>query len=183
MPTNRPSRWRTAGSSSATASSRRCASGTGSSIEFDLHLRRLRDGLAVLAIPLPPSDPEIADAVRTVVDANGLADAAVRLTVSRGTPAGRGTPPGRLARPRPTIVIQAWPHHGAPASLATEGLRLDHLRPAPRRRPPARPGQDDLARRPRARQARGHRGRRRRRARPHARRASSPRRRPRTSRP
>jgi len=95
----------------------------GTAIELELHLGRLREGLSALQIPLPASDGELASAIAAVVAANAPRDAAVRLTVSRGAPAGRGLlPPGRqdLA---PTVVVQAWPHAGPPVDLVERGVR------------------------------------------------------------
>jgi branched-subunit amino acid aminotransferase/4-amino-4-deoxychorismate lyase len=49
-------------------------------------------------------------------------DAALRITVSRGTTTGRGMlPPGWRDMP-PTTVIHAWPHHAPPASLLRDGV-------------------------------------------------------------
>ncbi len=72
----------------------------GVAIELALHLDRLREGLRVLAIP--PAMERRRDRGRdcaVVASANAPADAAVRITVSRGAPNGRGLLPRRLARP------------------------------------------------------------------------------------
>ena len=96
----------------------------GVAIELDLHLRRLRDGLAVLQIPLLLDDTALAAAISETVESNAPDDAAVRVTVSRGAPLGRGLLPAGWHDLSPTVVVQAWPHHGAPPALAAQGLRL-----------------------------------------------------------
>ena len=58
----------------------------GVAIEIELHLARLREGMEILAIPMPRSDEELLGAIRAVVAANAPEDAAVRITVSRGAP-------------------------------------------------------------------------------------------------
>jgi branched-chain amino acid aminotransferase len=92
-------------------------------IELDLHLRRLREGLAVLEIPLSRSDTEVAGAISVTVAMNAPADAAVRVTVSRGATPVRGLlPPGRRDL-RATLVVQAWPNAGAVPALVERGVR------------------------------------------------------------
>jgi len=95
----------------------------GVAIELDLHLRRLRDGLEALEIRLPWSDADVASAIRATVAVNAPADAAVRLTVSRGAPPARGLLPAGWHDLRATLVVQAWPHAGAPAALLERGVR------------------------------------------------------------
>lgn len=72
------------------------------------HLERLRRGAERIGLPLPDG---LADAVRATVTANGLADAAVRLTVSRGPGDGLAPPEA----PAPTVVITARPYRPDPA--------------------------------------------------------------------
>ena len=84
---------------------------------MDAHLDRLRRGCEALRLPFPDGLPE---AVRAVLDANGLADAAVRVTLTRG-PGGRGASP-RGAGP-PTVLVTASPVHHAPETYE-RGLRL-----------------------------------------------------------
>ena len=68
------------------------------------HLARMRDGAAVLSLALPWSDEAVAAGVAAVLDAAPHADAALRLTLTRG-PAPRGLlPPGGA---RPTLLIAA----------------------------------------------------------------------------
>jgi branched-chain amino acid aminotransferase len=82
----------------------------GVAIELSLHLARLRDGLGIMAIPMPWTDGQLAVAIAATVEANAPADAAVRITVSRGAPTRRGLLPAGWRDLRPTVVIQAWPH-------------------------------------------------------------------------
>jgi branched-chain amino acid aminotransferase len=95
----------------------------GMSIELDGHLRRLRAGLATLEIPLSWSDADVAAAITATVAANAPADAAVRITVSRGAPASRGLLPAGWRDIRATLVVQAWPNPGVPAPLLERGVR------------------------------------------------------------
>ncbi|MCU0483815.1 MAG: aminotransferase class IV [Chloroflexi bacterium] len=91
-------------------------------VDLAIHLRRLRDGLAALAIPMPFDDGELAAAIAAVVTATAPADASVRITVSRGVLAGRGTLPRGWQEARPTVAIQAWPFVPAPAGLLRRGV-------------------------------------------------------------
>lgn len=105
----------------------------GVAIEIGLHLARLREGLGILAIPMPFSDAELATAIAAVVaanapddaadDADAPNDAAVRITVSRGAPVGRGLLPAGWRELVPTIVIQAWPHVPVGAHVLARGVR------------------------------------------------------------
>lgn len=75
------------------------------------HIERLERSAARIGLPLPTG---LADAASQTAAANGLAEAAVRLTVSRGPgPAGL-EPPESV---RPTVVIAARPAPAPPASV------------------------------------------------------------------
>jgi branched-chain amino acid aminotransferase len=81
----------------------------GTPLHAPRHFARLRNGAAVLAIPVPFRDDAIFDVLCAVLRANDLADAALRLTLSRG-PAPRGVlPPAAMA---PTMLITAGPLPG-----------------------------------------------------------------------
>jgi branched-chain amino acid aminotransferase len=95
----------------------------GVAIELDAHLRRLRAGLAALEIRLPWSDADVISAIAATVAVNAPADAAVRLTVSRGAPPARGLLPAGWDDLRATLVVQAWPNPGASATLVERGVR------------------------------------------------------------
>jgi branched-chain amino acid aminotransferase/4-amino-4-deoxychorismate lyase len=67
------------------------------------HLARLHAGAALLGIPAPLSDDVIAAGLKSLVAASGLADAAVRLTLTRGPTSRRGLwPPDEP--PAPTLL-------------------------------------------------------------------------------
>jgi branched-chain amino acid aminotransferase len=70
------------------------------------HLARLHEGARLLAIPVPYDDGRITAAIAAVAGANRLADAAIRLTLTRG-PAPRGVLPPDP--PSPTMLITAGP--------------------------------------------------------------------------
>ena len=75
-------------------------------LRTEAHLRRLRDGAAVLGIPIEQDDDVLARAMAATLAANDIRDGSLRLTLSRG-PAPRG-----LATPtamRPTLLIMASP--------------------------------------------------------------------------
>ncbi len=95
----------------------------GVAIEGAEHLARLREGLATLAIGGAPGDADLLAAIATVVAANSLADAAVRVTVSRGVPLGRGLLPEGWRDLRPNVVVQAWPHAAAEPGSDIAGVR------------------------------------------------------------
>jgi branched-chain amino acid aminotransferase len=92
-------------------------------IELDGHLRRLHAGLDTLTIRLDWSDAEIAAAIAETVARNAPADAAVRVTVSRGAPESRGLLPAGWRDGHATLVVQAWPNAGVPARVLERGLR------------------------------------------------------------
>ena len=92
-------------------------------IELESHLRRLREGLATLEIRLAWSDAEVADAISSTVAVNAPADAAVRITVSRGAPPARGLLPAGWPDLRATLVVQAWPNAGVDPLLVDRGVR------------------------------------------------------------
>lgn len=79
---------------------------SGRPLRLEAHLARLRAGAALLRLELPSSGDELAAAMTAVLDANGLTDAVLRLTVSRG-PGVRGLLPPNPAHP--TILLTAGP--------------------------------------------------------------------------
>ncbi len=87
---------------------------------LDEHLARIADSARELGIPLPGGD-ELAGAVRALIQRNGLGDAYVRITVSRGIHAGTLAPdePGE-----PTVLIEARKLHPYPPELYEQGAKL-----------------------------------------------------------
>ncbi len=92
----------------------------GAVLRIERHLSRLRADAAVLGLSLP-KDEELADAITRTLAANELAEAAVRLTVSRGVPERRGLLPE--PEPRPSVVVHAEPFAGYPDELYERGAR------------------------------------------------------------
>ncbi len=102
-------------------------------IELDEHLRRLHESADALAIHLPVGEPDLVEGIRSLLAAEGLdgngrdggavGDAALRITVSRGSIAQRGLLPAGVERIEPTIVIQAWPYAAPSAAILERGLR------------------------------------------------------------
>lgn len=78
----------------------------GQALRLDAHLARLKDGAALLRLPLPAAPDWLEHAVAQVLAANALSDAALRLTVSRG-PGPRGLLPPVPATP--TVLLTAGP--------------------------------------------------------------------------
>jgi branched-chain amino acid aminotransferase len=95
--------------------------------ELDEHLDRLRRSAAGLDIELDEDiEIRIGTGIDRLLDAEGLAgpdgDASIRITVSRGTFAGRGLLPPES--PEATVVIQAWPVAPTPEDHVSRGLHL-----------------------------------------------------------
>lgn len=84
----------------------------GSVLRLEAHLARLSHGAEILGLALPAID--FASALEAVRAANGLDDAVLRLTVTRGEGPRGVLPP---ATPHPTVLITAAPM-AAPAPAA-----------------------------------------------------------------
>jgi branched-chain amino acid aminotransferase len=92
---------------------------------LDRHLARLQRGAGRLRLPLPAAAPELARAIQETLQANGLEEAAVRLTVSRGP----GPPGPGIQEAGPAVVVIAarsftgypgrWYEPGATAIIST----------------------------------------------------------------
>ena len=95
-------------------------------LDLTAHLRRLRKGAALLYVGPVPSDADLLSAALMVLEANGLRDAALRITVSRGTPRERGLLPDPDAAP--TLVLDAYPFTSYPGELYARGMRLATVR-------------------------------------------------------
>lgn len=74
---------------------------------LDQHLTRLSRSSKAIQMPLPMSEQDLEAALYRVAVANGLAEALLRLTITRGVPLSRGVLP--TGRPKPTVVIQSSP--------------------------------------------------------------------------
>lgn len=79
------------------------------------HLARLSEGARTIGLPLPWDEEWLKKAIRETVEVNGLSEAAVRLTVSRGVPKRRGLRPEPDSEP--TLVVHAEHFPGYPDSL------------------------------------------------------------------
>lgn len=101
-------------------------------IEWTEHAARLAESAAALAIRLPYDADRLAEAIGELLAAAGLdrstdpdpGDAAIRITVSRGSLPGRGLLPPGWDRVAATVAIQAWPHVPLPDAVLARGLRV-----------------------------------------------------------
>lgn len=104
----------------------------GMPIEWAEHLERLREGATALAIHLPP-EPILRAGLAELLLAEGLdgsgdapsapGDAAVRITVSRGSLERRGTLPPGWEVAHATVAIQAWAYVPTSPELLARGVR------------------------------------------------------------
>ncbi len=96
-------------------------------IELDEHLRRLHESAWATALHLPVDDRQLAGGIGALLAAEDLAgdagDAAIRITVSRGSLERRGLLPPGWETATATIVIQAWPYAPPPAHRLERGVR------------------------------------------------------------
>jgi branched-chain amino acid aminotransferase len=97
------------------------------------HWTRLRQGAALLGLTVPVDDAALSEAVTAVAAANGLTDAAVRLTLTAGSG------PRGLLRPetlRPTLLLTAaplpTPPFGPVRLVLAEGTRRNEHSPLSR---------------------------------------------------
>lgn len=104
----------------------------GKALRLDLHLERLRAGAALLRLPLPDAPHWLEHGIATLLQANGLTDAALRLTISRG-PGQRGLlPPDPTT---PTLVLSAAPLPpplGPARAVTAESVRRNQMSPLAR---------------------------------------------------
>lgn len=105
---------------------------SGRPLRLDAHWRRLEEGAGTLRLPLPLTRDALAAAIDTMLRANGLTDAALRLTVSRG-PGQRGLlPPDSCT---PTVLLSAGPLPPAPGParlVVADGVRRNPHSPLAR---------------------------------------------------
>jgi len=94
------------------------------------HLARLEAAARVLALVLPFGEDHVMDRIDRLIATSGMADAALRLTVSRG-PAARGVaaPPAEHCRPTAVISLHPLPparNAAVAAVTATVTRRNEH---------------------------------------------------------
>ena len=82
----------------------------GAPFAWQAHLERLVLSAAELGFPVPPSPLTLREAVDQVLEAEGLADAVVRITVTRGIPGGRPVRTGAWVEAE-SLAGRLW--HGA----------------------------------------------------------------------
>lgn len=87
---------------------------------LDDHLRRLRRSAEAVALPVPGGDDALSHAIYSLLEANRLSDALIRVTVSRGVPTDRGLLPP--ASPSPSLAITATPFQGYPEDWYRRGF-------------------------------------------------------------
>jgi branched-chain amino acid aminotransferase len=89
---------------------------SGRALHADRHLARLRQGATVLGIDVPFGDDILRGGFCDVLRENAMADAALRITLTRG-PAPRGVLPSGTARPTVLISAGAFPARLPPARV------------------------------------------------------------------
>lgn len=89
---------------------------------LERHLVRLRKSCQLIGLDSPMPDTQWPALLREILHRNELAEAAVRITISRGK-GDIGLDPSLC--PRPTIVIVAKPFLPYPPSIKKEGVRLE----------------------------------------------------------
>lgn len=102
----------------------------GEPVRWERHLRRMRGGARILSINGIAKDFDPAPIIRQVCEANELADARVRVTITRGV----NETPGRITGPgdSPTVIITADSlpvQDPAPARVVTSSMRRDEKSP------------------------------------------------------
>jgi branched-chain amino acid aminotransferase len=103
----------------------------GKPFRLEDHLLRLSSSAEALGIPLLFDVPVIAEAVMDVLAANQLADAAIRITVTRGTGPRGLAPPEDV---KPTLMVAATAYAPLPevCSAAIVGIRRNEGSPLSR---------------------------------------------------
>ena len=103
---------------------------SGKCVRLDQHLARLRTGARVLEIEGIPDKTDLERAVAALLDANALANARVRLTISRGLSAGPGILSGTAGPPTVVITADDLPTaEPEPARAIISSIRRDELSP------------------------------------------------------
>ena len=100
----------------------------GRAARLNAHLIRLRDGADIIGLNVPLGDQELSAALQDVIDANGISEGILRLTLTRG-PAPRGLLPPVPAQPSLLITGAAQDEtmaKGVNAVIATVTRRNEH---------------------------------------------------------
>lgn len=95
------------------------------------HLARLREGAAVLGIPVPYTDERIAVLASSVIAGNEMREGALRLTLTRG-PGARGITPPDAPTPTFMITAGALPPDGPVTLVVAHTTRRDEGSPLAR---------------------------------------------------
>ncbi len=96
--------------------------------ELARHYARLCAGAALLRLPVPVSRDVLRGAISDVLMANGLQEAALRLTLTRG-PGARGLLPQPPLTPTLLLTSTQMPPAGGPLRLATSTIQRDEASP------------------------------------------------------
>lgn len=97
----------------------------GSVFRLERHLRRLTRSASLIGLELARAEADLAAAVREVLRANGLENARIRVTVTRGA----GRPGDYLhAEGPPTVVVAALPFAGLPREAHDDGVEVSIVR-------------------------------------------------------
>jgi branched-chain amino acid aminotransferase len=99
---------------------------------LERHLARLRRSCEMIGLVLPVKDEDWISIFTEILVRNGLEDAGLRMTISRGE-GELGIDPGLCAHP--TVVVMAKPFAAYPARMRKEGVRLQLV--SVRRNPPS----------------------------------------------
>ena len=95
--------------------------GDGKVFRLEAHLARIRASCEALFIPLKFTDSVLTQAVKSLLDANGFADARLRLTVTRGSAV---QDPLHGLRVEPNVFITATELEEYPAEFYERGLTV-----------------------------------------------------------
>ncbi len=86
---------------------------------LDRHIRRLKQSAEIIGLRLTDAPPRLAEICRRLLELNGLEDAILRISVTRGTAAG-GI--GTKTADRPTVVAFVRPPSPLPAEAYADGV-------------------------------------------------------------
>jgi branched-chain amino acid aminotransferase len=93
----------------------------GTAFRSQAHWDRLRQSASLIRLDIPFTESDYIDRLERVVSANGLTEAAVRVTVSRGVGPRRFT---LNYEQRPTTIFSARPLPGYPEEMYHDGVKI-----------------------------------------------------------